>query len=78
MLAVGVDNMFILANTLDATDPSQPLPERIGQALSSAGPSITLAATAGQRPPISLSSHAASVLVDCLHDASLVLHDSAA
>ena len=47
VLAVGVDNMFILANTLDARDPSQPLPERIGQALSSAGPSITLAATAG-------------------------------
>ena len=48
VLAVGVDNMFILANTLDAADPSQPLPERVGQALSSAGPSITLAATAGQ------------------------------
>ena len=47
MLAVGVDNMFILANTLDATDASRPLPERIGQALSEAGPSITLAATAG-------------------------------
>jgi len=39
--------MFILANTLDITDASQPLPERIGQALSAAGPSITLAATAG-------------------------------
>ena len=48
VLAVGVDNMFILANTLDATDSSQPLPQRVGQALSSAGPSITLAATAGQ------------------------------
>ena len=48
VLAVGVDNMFILANTLDTTDASQPLPERIGQALSEAGPSITLAATAGQ------------------------------
>ena len=47
MLAVGVDNMFILANTLDTTDASQRLPERIGQALSEAGPSITLAATAG-------------------------------
>ena len=47
VLAVGVDNMFILANTLDTTDASRPLPERIGQALSEAGPSITLAATAG-------------------------------
>ncbi len=60
MLAVGVDNMFILANTLDTTDASRPLPERIGQALSEAGPSITLAATAGSP----LQCQASSLLCD--------------
>jgi Niemann-Pick C1 protein len=55
VLAVGVDNMFILANTLDTTDASAPLPERIGQALSSAGPSIPLAATAGELPATAVS-----------------------
>lgn len=47
VLAVGVDNMFILANELDRTDARLPLPERVGRTLASVGPSITLAATAG-------------------------------
>ncbi|EIE26672.1 multidrug efflux transporter AcrB transmembrane domain-containing protein [Coccomyxa subellipsoidea C-169] len=46
VLAVGVDNMFILANELDRTDASLPLPERLGRTLAAAGPSISLAATA--------------------------------
>ena len=62
VLAVGVDNMFILANTLDTTDASAPLPERIGQALSSAGPSITLAATAGEPPAAAVSAVEGSVI----------------
>jgi len=52
-LAVGVDNMFILAHALGrqpAVDPATgvpaPLPVRVGNALAEAGPSITLAATA--------------------------------
>lgn len=47
VLAVGVDNMFILANELDRTDVRLPLPERLGRTLAAAGPSISLAATAG-------------------------------
>ena len=44
VLAVGVDNMFILAHALQQQDPSLPIPERLGRALAGAGPSITLAA----------------------------------
>ena len=44
VLAVGVDNMFILAHALQQQDPSLPTPERLGRALAGAGPSITLAA----------------------------------
>ena len=44
MLAVGVDNMFILAHALQQQDPKLPIPERLGRALAGAGPSITLAA----------------------------------
>lgn len=47
VLAVGVDNMFILANALAHTDARLPLPERLGRTLANAGPSITLAASAG-------------------------------
>lgn len=57
MLAVGVDNMFILAHALERCPPrgvgSPPgsshtlaLPERLGAALAAAGPSVTLAAAA--------------------------------
>ena len=44
VLAVGVDNMFILAHALQQQDHSLPIPERLGHALAGAGPSITLAA----------------------------------
>lgn len=45
VLAVGVDNMFILAHALDREDPAVPLRDRVGRALAAAGPSITLAAS---------------------------------
>ena len=45
-LAIGVDNMCILAHTLQCEDVNTALPIRVGNALSSAGPSITLAASA--------------------------------
>ena len=43
--AVGVDNMFILAASLDkqAASVAHPLPHRVGKALAAVGPSITLA-----------------------------------
>lgn len=44
VLAIGVDNMFILAHTLAQHDVNLPLPERMGAALAAAGPSISLAA----------------------------------
>lgn len=44
VLAVGVDNMFILAHALQLQDQSLAVPERLGRALAAAGPSITLAA----------------------------------
>ena len=47
MLAVGVDNVFILADALSRTDEGTPLEHRMGLALAAAGPSITLAACAG-------------------------------
>ncbi len=45
VLAVGVDNMFILAHALAREDPAGPLVVRVGAALAAAGPSITLAAS---------------------------------
>ncbi|KAF8057679.1 NPC1 [Scenedesmus sp. PABB004] len=45
VLAVGVDNMFVLAHALQRQDPALPLATRAGLALGSAGPSITLAAS---------------------------------
>eukprot|EP00878_Enallax_costatus_P015127 GHUV01015839.1.p1 GENE.GHUV01015839.1~~GHUV01015839.1.p1 ORF type:complete len:1041 (+),score=174.75 GHUV01015839.1:474-3596(+) len=45
VLAVGVDNMFLLAHALGRQDPTLPLVTRAGLALGSAGPSITLAAS---------------------------------
>ncbi|KAL6768530.1 SSD3 [Auxenochlorella protothecoides x Auxenochlorella symbiontica] len=44
-LAVGVDNMFILASALERQPRSRPLPQRAGLALAAVGPSILLAAT---------------------------------
>ena len=56
VLAVGVDNMFILAHALERRPPAtlpgstlgsaDTLPERLGAALAAAGPSVTLAAVA--------------------------------
>ena len=45
VLAVGVDNMFILAHALHKQAPSAPIAERMGHALAAVGPSITLAAS---------------------------------
>lgn len=45
VLAVGVDNMFVLAHAAARQDPNLPLDLRISQALAVAGPSITLAAS---------------------------------
>ena len=42
VLAVGVDNMFILAHALQQQDEALPVPERLGRALASAGPSFGL------------------------------------
>ncbi|KXZ53205.1 hypothetical protein GPECTOR_7g1098 [Gonium pectorale] len=44
VLAVGVDNMFVLAHAMAKQDHSLPASSRLAAALSSAGPSITLAA----------------------------------
>ncbi|KAJ9512863.1 hypothetical protein QJQ45_029163, partial [Haematococcus lacustris] len=44
VLAVGVDNMFVLAHALQRQGQALPLAERVAAALSAAGPSITLAA----------------------------------
>lgn len=56
VLAVGVDNMFILAHALERRPPgtlqgsaagsADTLPARLGAALAAAGPSVTLAAVA--------------------------------
>ncbi|EFN58463.1 hypothetical protein CHLNCDRAFT_6284, partial [Chlorella variabilis] len=43
VLAVGVDNMFILAAALQRQPETHPLPHRLGLALAAVGPSITLA-----------------------------------
>eukprot|EP00002_Diphylleia_rotans_P026021 TRINITY_DN516_c0_g1_i1.p1 TRINITY_DN516_c0_g1~~TRINITY_DN516_c0_g1_i1.p1 ORF type:complete len:1227 (+),score=207.28 TRINITY_DN516_c0_g1_i1:56-3736(+) len=43
ILSIGLDNMFIIVNTLDSTDPTQPLEQRMGTALSLVGISITAA-----------------------------------
>ena len=45
VLAVGVDNMFILAHALHKQAPTAPLAQRMGHALAAVGPSITLAAS---------------------------------
>ncbi|GIL73679.1 hypothetical protein Vretifemale_3814, partial [Volvox reticuliferus] len=45
VLAVGVDNMFVLAAAMEKQDHALPPHERLALALASAGPSITLAAT---------------------------------
>ena len=44
ILAVGVDNLFIISQALDRQPTDAPLPARMGAALAAAGPSITLAA----------------------------------
>ena len=44
ILAVGVDNLFIISQALDRQPVGAPLPARMGAALAAAGPSITLAA----------------------------------
>mmetsp|Transcript_7013 Transcript_7013/g.10300 ORF Transcript_7013/g.10300 Transcript_7013/m.10300 type:complete len:947 (-) Transcript_7013:35-2875(-) len=43
ILAIGVDNMFIMANTLDDIDKNLPVPERIGKTLAKVGSSMALA-----------------------------------
>ncbi|KAJ5074465.1 npc intracellular cholesterol transporter 1 [Anaeramoeba ignava] len=43
ILAIGVDNLFIITNAFERTDKNLPVEERIGRALSHVGASITLA-----------------------------------
>ncbi|PNH04088.1 Oxygen-evolving enhancer protein 2, chloroplastic [Tetrabaena socialis] len=43
-LAVGVDNMFVLAHAMFKQEHTLPAPERLARALAAAGPSVTLAA----------------------------------
>eukprot|EP01027_Heterolobosea_sp_BB2_P010363 GEZU01015213.1.p1 GENE.GEZU01015213.1~~GEZU01015213.1.p1 ORF type:complete len:937 (+),score=186.59 GEZU01015213.1:272-3082(+) len=43
ILAIGVDNMFIMANTLQATDPKLPVHIRMGQTMAKVGSSMALA-----------------------------------
>jgi Niemann-Pick C1 protein len=45
VLAVGVDNMFVLAHALQKQHAALPLATRMGLALATVGPSITLAAS---------------------------------
>lgn len=45
ILAIGVDNMYIISNTLDETDPKKDYRERVGETLGKIGSSVTLAAT---------------------------------
>ena len=44
VLAVGVDNIFILVNEFDRSDPEAPVEERVAQSLATVGPSILLSA----------------------------------
>jgi Niemann-Pick C1 protein len=46
VLAIGVDNIFILVWAFDGTRPDDPIPKRAGAALERVGPSITCAAIA--------------------------------
>eukprot|EP00753_Platysulcus_tardus_P010713 PLAT2988.1.p1 GENE.PLAT2988.1~~PLAT2988.1.p1 ORF type:complete len:963 (+),score=426.36 PLAT2988.1:284-2890(+) len=41
-LGIGVDDMFILVNAFDATDPRKPMEKRMEKAMSSAGAAITM------------------------------------
>jgi Niemann-Pick C1 protein len=43
VLAIGVDNIFILVNAYERSDPELPIQVRIAESLSDVGPSITLA-----------------------------------
>ena len=73
VLAVGVDNIFILADALGRTDEGTPLERRMGAALAAAGPSITLAACAGALPV----SGFLVCLLDTCQSPSLCMHASA-
>ena len=42
LLGIGVDDMFIIVNAIDQTDPDDDIEDRVGEALSSAGVSITV------------------------------------
>jgi Niemann-Pick C1 protein len=44
ILAIGVDNMFIITHTLERTTGASSLPDLMGRTLESVGPSITAAA----------------------------------
>lgn len=43
VLAIGLDNIFVLVDTLENTDPALPYQERVAEALSQAGSSMALA-----------------------------------
>lgn len=44
ILAIGVDNMYIICNTLDETDRTKPIQERVGETWAKIGTSVTSAA----------------------------------
>lgn len=43
ILAIGVDNMFIITSHVDKTDTRLPVPVRVGQGIASVGSSMALA-----------------------------------
>mmetsp|Transcript_6492 Transcript_6492/g.22845 ORF Transcript_6492/g.22845 Transcript_6492/m.22845 type:complete len:886 (-) Transcript_6492:378-3035(-) len=45
LLGIGVDDMFVLVNAVDLTDPKLPVEDRVGKALGTAGMSILLTST---------------------------------
>jgi Niemann-Pick C1 protein len=44
LLAIGVDNMFLISSTFNRTEGARDLPDKFGRAMRSVGPSITTAA----------------------------------
>jgi len=45
LIGIGVDDMFVICNALDQTDINKTVEERFREAISHAGPSITITST---------------------------------
>jgi Niemann-Pick C1 protein len=43
MLGIGVDGVFVLSTALDQTDPAQPMPDRMAEAMRVGGVSVAVA-----------------------------------